>query len=113
KSWRQARNELEPFMKEQQQHYLLIGDLALTNIDLGKQSAALALLERASRAITIGKDAIEGQIPIEFLARVAARMGDRDRAIVALQKLLSIPYDGALASGVSLTPALLRLDSMF
>ena len=112
-SWRQARNELEPFLKEQQEHYLLIGDLALTNIGLGNQSAALALLERAARAITIGKDAIEGPIPIEFLARVAARMGDRDHAIVALQKLLSIPYDGALASGVPLTPALLRLDSMF
>jgi len=91
----------------------LIGDLALTNIGLGNQSAALALLERAARAITIGKDAIEGPISIEFLARVAARMGDRDRAIVALQKLLSIPYDGALASGVPLTPALLRLDPMF
>ncbi|PYJ93124.1 MAG: hypothetical protein DME62_10010, partial [Verrucomicrobia bacterium] len=112
-SWRQARNELEPFLKEQQEHYLLIGDLALTNIGLGNQSAALALLERAARAITIGKDAIEGPIPIEFLARVAARMRDRDRAIVALQKLLSIPYDGALASGVPLTPALLRLDPMF
>src|SRR5213595_2972666 len=112
-SWRQARNELEPFLKEQQEHYLLIGDLALTNIGLGNQSAALALLERAARAITIGKDAIEGPIPIEFLARVAARMGDRDHAIVALQKLLSIPYDGALASGVPLTPALLRLDPMF
>src|SRR6184192_3482338 len=112
-SWRQARNELEPFLKEQQEHYTLIGDLALTNIGLGNQSAALALLERAARAITIGKDAIEGPISIEFLARVAARMGDRDHAIVALQKLLSIPYDGALASGVPLTPALLRLDSMF
>src|SRR5207247_1697241 len=75
-SWRQARNELEPFLKEQQEHYLLIGDLALTNIGLGNQSAALALLERAARAITIGKDAIEGPIPIEFLARVAARMRD-------------------------------------
>jgi hypothetical protein len=36
-----------------------------------------------------------------------------DRAIAALQKLLSIPYCGALASNVPLTPALLRLDPMF
>ena len=36
-----------------------------------------------------------------------------ERAIAALQKLLSIPYDAALASGVPLTPALLRLDPMF
>jgi len=40
-------------------------------------------------------------------------MGEPDRAIVALQKLLSIPYAGALAAGGPLTPALLRLDPMF
>ena len=112
-SWRQARTELESFLKEQPENYLLIGDLALTNISLGQESAALALLERAARAITIEKDAVDGPIPIEFLARVAARMGDRDRAIAALQKLLAIPYNSALAAGVPLTPSLLRLDPMF
>jgi hypothetical protein len=41
-------------------------------------------------------------------------MGDPDRAIAALQKLLSIPYEGALRLGnPPLTPALLRLDPMF
>src|SRR5216110_2264 len=30
-SWRQARSELESFLKEQPENYLLIGDLALTN----------------------------------------------------------------------------------
>ena len=74
-SWRQARTELESFLKEQPENYLLIGDLALTNISLGQKSAALALLERAARAITIEKDAVDGPIPIEFLARVAARHG--------------------------------------
>ena len=64
-------------------------------------------------AIPIEKDAIDGPSPIEILARVAARMGEPDRAIAALQKLLSIPYKGALASSVPLTPALLRLDPMF
>jgi serine/threonine-protein kinase len=112
-SWRRARNELEPFLKEQQENYRLIGNLALTNMGLGDKAAALALSERAVASIPIEKDAIDGPIPIEILARVAARMGDPDRAIVALQKLLSIPYDGAFASGVPLTPALLRLDPMF
>jgi serine/threonine protein kinase/Tfp pilus assembly protein PilF len=112
-SWRQARSELEPFLKEQQENYLLIADLALTNMGLGNKAAALALSERAIAAIPIDKDALAGPFPIEILARVAARMGDPDRAMVALQKLLSIPYDGALASGVPLTPALLRLDPMF
>jgi serine/threonine-protein kinase len=40
-------------------------------------------------------------------------MGEPDRAIAALQQLLSIPCFGALAAGAPLTPALLRLDPMF
>jgi len=40
-------------------------------------------------------------------------MREPDRAIAALQKLLSMPYDGALAEDIPLTPALLRLDPMF
>jgi hypothetical protein len=40
-------------------------------------------------------------------------MGEPDRAVAALQKLLSIPYEGALAANSPLTPALLRLDPMF
>ena len=54
-----------------------------------------------------------GLAPIEIPARVAARMGDPDRAIAALQKItLDAVCDGALAEGVPLTPALLRLDPM-
>jgi serine/threonine-protein kinase len=112
-TWRQARNELETFLKEQPDNYSLIGHLALTNMGLGDKAAALALAERAMAANPIEKDAVTGPTPIEFLARVAARMGEPDRAIVALQKLLSIPYTGALAAGPPLTPALLRLDPMF
>jgi hypothetical protein len=41
-------------------------------------------------------------------------MGEPDRAIAALQKLLSIPSSSALVTGnLTLTPALLRLDPMF
>src|SRR5262249_35981042 len=112
-SWRQARSELEPFLKEQPENYLLIGDLALVNMGLGDKAAALALSERAIAANPIEKDALTGPIPIEILARVAARMGEPDRAISSLQKLLSIPYAGLVAFNMPLTPALLRLDPMF
>ena len=112
-SWRQARSELESFLKEQPENYLLIGDLALTNMALGDKAAALALSEQGMAANPIEKDSLTGPIPIEFLARVAACMGEPDRAMAALQKLLSIPYSGALAAGMPLTPALLRLDPMF
>jgi len=111
-SWSQARSELESFLKDQPDNYLLIGSLALTNMALGDKPAALTLSERATAALPIEKDAVTGAIPIEILARVAAGIGESDRAITALQKLLSIPYAGAFPAG-PLTPALLRLDPMF
>ena len=112
-SWRQARRELEPFLKEQPDNYSLIGDLALTNMGLGDKAAALALSERAMAANPIEKDPLTGPWSLEILARVAAQMGEPDRAIAALQKLLSIPYAGSLSTTMPLTPALLRLDPMF
>ncbi len=112
-SWRQARSELEPFLKEQPENPNLLGNLALTNMFLGDKAAALALAEQAMAVNPIEKDALAGATPIEILARVAARMGEPERAITALQKLLSIPYNSALAGGTPLTRALLRLDPMF
>ncbi len=112
-SWRQARAELEPFLKEQPDNYLLIGDFALVNMGLGDKAAALTLSEQAMRVLPLEKDAVDGPAPIEILARVTAQLGEPDRAIAALQKLLSIPSEGALASRLPLTPALLRLDPMF
>jgi len=112
-TWRQARSELEPFLKEQPENFALIGDLALINMGLGDKAAALALAEQAMAANPIEKDAVYGPFPIEILARVTAQTGEPDRAIAALQKVLSIPYASALGSNVPLTPALLRLDPMF
>jgi hypothetical protein len=58
--------------------------------------AALPLAERAIAAISIEKDALAGTILIEVLARVTAQMGEPERAIDALQKLLSLPGESAL-----------------
>jgi TolB-like protein/class 3 adenylate cyclase/Tfp pilus assembly protein PilF len=112
-SWRQARSELESFLKEQPENYFLFGDLALTNMGLGDKTAAFAFVEKGIAVVPIEKDAFGGPAPIDILARVAAQMGEPDRAIAALEKLLSIPYVSALAFNVPLTPALLRLDPMF
>src|SRR5216117_3104105 len=112
-SWKQARSELEPFLRQQPENWVLIGDLALTNMGLGDKTAAFAFVEKAIAVNPIEKDAIDGPSSIESLARVAARMGEPDRAIAALQKLLPIPYESPLAANVPLTPALIRLDPMF
>jgi serine/threonine-protein kinase len=111
-SWRQARSELESLLKEQPENESLIEDLALINMSLGDKAAALALSERAIAANPPEKDALIGPISLEILARVAARTGEPDRAIAALQKLLSVPYAG-VAGNIPLTAALLRLDPMF
>jgi TolB-like protein/Tfp pilus assembly protein PilF len=112
-TWQQAREELETFLKEQPDNYLLMSNLALVDLGLGDKTAALDLSARAIAVNPVEKDAVTGLIPLEVLARVAARTGDSDRAIATLEKLLSTPYNGALAAGMPLTPALLRLDPMF
>ena len=40
-SWKQARSELESFLKEQPENQALISDLALTNMSLGDKAAGL------------------------------------------------------------------------
>ena len=74
-------------------------DLALVEMGLGYKAAALSMAERAIAANPIEKDVVDGPASIEILARVAAQAGEPDRAIAALQKLLSIPYEGALPVG--------------
>jgi TolB-like protein/Tfp pilus assembly protein PilF len=112
-SWSQARSELEHFLKEQPENFVVLGDLALTNMGLGDNATALTLAERAIAMMPIDKDALTGPRPLDILARVAARAGDTDRSISTLTKLLSIPYQAPLAANPPLTPALLRLDPMF
>jgi serine/threonine-protein kinase len=108
-SWLQARSELQPLLKEQSENLALIGDLALINMKLGDKAAALLLVEKMMALVPLERDALFGPNAIEILARVTAQMGESDRAISALQKLLSIPSP----SLPPLTPALLRFDPMF
>jgi len=112
-SWTQAKNELESSLKEQPESYLLIGDLALTEMKLGENALAMTLADRGLAVNPIEKDAAVGPWSLEVFARVTAATGDHDRSIAALKKLLSIPYEGPLATHLPLTPALLKLDPMF
>jgi serine/threonine protein kinase/Flp pilus assembly protein TadD len=112
-SWIQAKNELESSLKEQPDSYPLIGDLALTEMKLGENASAMTLADRGLAVNPIEKDAGAGPWSLEVFARVTAATGDHDRSIVALKKLLSIPYEGPLPSHIPLTPALLKLDPMF
>ena len=55
---------------------------------LGDKVAAFALTDRAIAVVSIKKDVLEGTTSIEILARVSTQMGEPDRAIASLQKLL-------------------------
>jgi TolB-like protein/Tfp pilus assembly protein PilF len=110
-SWRRARDEIQTALQREPDNQVLFGDLALINMALGDKAEALRNAERCIAVNPIEKDATSGPFGLEILARVAAQVGESDRAIMALQKLLSIPYAGPVS--VPLTPALLRLDPMF
>jgi serine/threonine protein kinase/Tfp pilus assembly protein PilF len=108
-TWNETRSELESFVKEQPENWQLLNTLALTNMGLGDKAAAFSLLDRAAAAMPIEKDALDGPVTIETLAQVAARMGEPDRAIAALQRVISLPS----RTRPPYTAALLRLDPMF
>src|SRR5256885_14091417 len=97
-TWREARAELEAFLKEQPKNWSLLDDLALIAMGLGDKAAAFRLIERAIALHPIEKDAANSPQSIDILARIAARLGEPDRAITALEKILSIPCNGGLAT---------------
>jgi adenylate cyclase len=111
-SYLQARSELEALLKEQPDNGWIMGDLALTYMGLGDKAAAFRFAEQGIAANPMEKDALIGPGQIEALARVAAQMGEPDRAISALEKILQIS-GGHWILPAPLTPALLRLDPMF
>jgi len=78
--------------------------LSLTRAVLGQKDAAIKEAERAITLLPSGKDAVDGPKNEETLAAVEVLVGDKNRAIPRLQRLLEIPYQDCL------TPALLRLQ---
>jgi TolB-like protein/Tfp pilus assembly protein PilF len=112
-SWRQARSELEGLLNEQADNHILVGDLALVCAALGDKTAAVTFAERSITLNPLAEDAVAGPRSIEIRARVAAQVQEPDHAIAALEKLLSMPSEGPLATNPPLTSALLRLDPMF
>jgi tetratricopeptide (TPR) repeat protein len=70
---------------------------------LGQKDAAIKEAERAITLRPTVKDAVDGPAYEENLAYVEVLVGDKNRAIPRLQRLLKIPY------AYCLTPALLRL----
>lgn len=81
------------------------------NLSVNKRVNAFA--ERAKAVNPTENDAIYGPFSIEILARIEARLGDPDRAVVRLNELLSMRYRGPLVCVHPVTRASLQLDPTF
>jgi serine/threonine protein kinase/cytochrome c-type biogenesis protein CcmH/NrfG len=83
--------------------------LGLAYAGLGEATSAIAEGQKAMALYPTSKDPFGGPEEEDRMARIYALLGDADHAIPILQRLLQIPYGGA----IFLTPATLRLDPMF
>jgi TolB-like protein len=97
-------------IREQQQphNYGAVGTLALCEAGLGNKEAALRDGERAMSLMPASEDPMFGPKSEETLAAVEAQVGEAERAIVRIERLLVTPY-GAFP----LTQASLRLDPIW
>jgi TolB-like protein/Tfp pilus assembly protein PilF len=100
----QARNELEKLREREPENARNASILARVYAELGEKELALKEAERAIMLLPASKDALAGPVREEKLAIVEAQVGEGDRAVSRLQRLLNVSYAD------SITPALLRLD---
>jgi TolB-like protein/Flp pilus assembly protein TadD len=103
----QMLRPLETLNQKDPDNPIFVSTLSVIHAVLGQKDAAIKEAERAITLRPSGKDAVEGPGADENLAHVEVLVGDKNRAISRLQRLLKIPYGGCL------TPALLRLDPIW
>jgi tetratricopeptide (TPR) repeat protein len=107
-SYIEARNEIEPLLKEQPDDAdSTYEELARVYAGLENRELALEYAQRATTLTPASKDAWNGPSKEETRARIAAHFGQNDLAISTLEHLLKTPYGG------SITPAWLQLDPDF
>ena len=109
-NYRQVLAEVEPRLLREPDNDWLLGQMTSAKAALGDEKAAMAGIERLSAMRPESKDARQGRVVREGLARVLTRIGHKDEAIAELRYLLGVPYGGLLAP---ITAASLRLDPAF
>lgn len=104
----EGKAQMELLLREQPRNYFVVGALALCEAGLGNKEAALREGERAVSLLPASEDPMFGPKNEETLAAVEAHVGELERAIVRIERLLTTPY-GAFP----LTQATLRLDPIW
>jgi TolB-like protein/Tfp pilus assembly protein PilF len=100
-----AKAALGPLQEKEPESPFLASNLAFIEAGLGNKEAALRQAERAVALLPAAKDPVFGPGMEEALAGVEAHVGETERALQRIGRLLTTPY-GAFP----LTQAMLRLD---
>src|SRR5262249_1728715 len=109
----QARNTLESLKGDQPDNAFVAAALAVAYAILDEKDLALNEAQRAIMLLPSNKDRLSGPAFEENMALVEMIVGENDRAIESLRRLLQTPYGGWLYSPTPITPALLRLDPVW
>ena len=107
-AYSKARELHQAAVKAQPNNADFASALSWSYMNLNDKASALKYARLAVSLLPASKDAMFGPSYEDNLARIQARLGDKDDAIKALEHLLTISY-----SGPPLTPALLRIDPDF
>jgi serine/threonine-protein kinase len=102
-SYTQCFEEMNSLLREQPDNPRLISWLAYASAGLGDKERAVRLQEQALEKLATANDLFERPVYEEGLALFQAQFGDKERAIMAVRRLLS-------TNGATITPAILRLD---
>jgi TolB-like protein/Tfp pilus assembly protein PilF len=110
---REARSNLELVSNEQPDNAFVAAELAVAYAILDEKDSALKEAERAMALAPSSKDRLSGPGFEEYLALVEMIVGENNRAISTLARLLQTPYSGSLYNPAPIMPALLRLDPLW
>ena len=105
KAFLEAKAELERMAREQPKSIFVSGALARAEAGLGNKEAALREAERAVATLPASEDPVLGPLVEENLAGIEAELGEHERAIDRIDRLLRTAY-----GAYPLTLTKLRLD---
>ncbi|HYJ04908.1 MAG TPA: hypothetical protein VEX43_07225 [Chthoniobacterales bacterium] len=104
----EGKARLELRQQQEPRNHSVVSMLAFCEAGLGNKEAALREGERAVSLLPASEDPVYGPIAEENLAGIEAQVGEPERAIARIERLLVTPY-GAFP----LTQAMLRLDPVW
>ena len=108
RAYLEGKTRLELRQQQEPGNYAIASSLGFCEAGLGNKEAALREGERAMSLLPSSEDAVFGPLAEENLAGIESQVGELDRAIGRIERLLTTPY-GAFP----LTQALLRLDPVW